>query len=134
MDVGDVMQAVADQLDTIPELNCFGYPADRINPPAVLVDYPEDITFDETYGRGMDRLTLRVIVFVGKVSDRSTRDSLAAYCDGSGTRSFKAVLESGTYTAFDSLRVTGVTFGVWTEAATEYMAAVFDIDIAGNGA
>lgn len=134
MDLASVMQAVADRLDTITELNCFGYPADSVTPPAVIVDYPEEYTFDETYGRGMDRMDLTAIVVVGKVSDASTRDSIGAYCNGSGTRSFKAVLESGTYTAFDELRVTGIRFGVWTIAGTDYMAAIFDLDIAGRGA
>lgn len=134
MDLAQVMQEIADRLDTIEGLRCFGYPAPKVSPPAAIVSYPETLTFDATYGRGMDRLTLPVVLVVGKVSDRRTRENLAGYCAGSGAASVKAVIESGTYAAFDTVRVTGIQFDVVTLAGTDYMGAVFDLDIAGQGA
>lgn len=133
MNLANVMQAVSDRLGTIAGLRCFGYPPGSVTPPAAVVSYPESIKFDETYGRGMDRMTLPVVLVVGKVSDRTARDRLGAYCDGSGASSIKAVLESGTYAAFDTVRVTGVEFDTVSIAATEYVAALFDLDIAGHG-
>lgn len=134
MNLGAVMDAVAARLDTIVGLRCFAYPPDAIQPPAAIVSYPETIAFDATYGRGMDRITLPLVVVVGKVHDRSTRDVLGAYCGGSGATSVKAVLESGTYTAFDVVRVASAEFDVVTIAGTEYMAGLFELDIAGQGA
>jgi hypothetical protein len=64
----------------------------------------------------------------------ASRDLVAAYADGSGARSVKAVLESGTYNAFDSIRVTGCEFDVLNVAGADYLAALFDLDIAGQGA
>ncbi len=133
MNLANVMQAVADRLDTIDGLRCFGFPPHSLSPPAAIVSYPDKITFDETYGRGMDRLTLPVVVVVGRVSDRSARDQLGAYCDGVGAASVKQVLESGAYTAFDTVRVTGADFDVVSIAGTDYMAALFDLDIVGRG-
>jgi hypothetical protein len=133
VNLANVMQAVSDRLDTIAGLRCFGYPPGTVSPPAAIVSYPDHLTFDETYGRGMDRLTLPVVVVVGRPTDRSTRDRLTAYCDGSGTSSVKAVLESGTYTAFDVIRVTGIEFDTVSIAAVDYLAAIFDLDIAGHG-
>ena len=133
MNLADVMDEVAAKLDTIAGLRCFAYPADAVQPPAAIVSYPETITFDETYGRGMDRLTLPVVVVVGKPTDRSSRDALAAYCHGSGARSVKAVVEAGTYTAFDTVRVTSIEFDVVVIAGTDYLAALFDLDVAGAG-
>lgn len=134
MDLAVIMAEVAARLDTIAGLRCFAWPPGTATPPAAVVGYPTEYRYDETYGRGMDRMTLPVVVLVdGKPTDRKARDRLAAYVNGSGSSSIKAVLESGVYTALDTLRVTGVEVDVYQLAAVEYLAAIFDIDIAGQG-
>lgn len=134
MNLGDVMDQVAERLDTIAGLRVFAFPPDNLAPPAAWIAYPAAYTFDATYGRGMDRITdLGVVVAVGKVSDRSTRDLISEYTDGSGAKSVKAVLQGGAYNAFDGLRVTEVTFDVITRGGTDYLAALFTLDIAGKG-
>jgi hypothetical protein len=134
MNLGDVMDQVAARLDTIDGLRVFAYPPDNLTPPAAWIAYPAAYEFDATYGRGMDRITdLGVVVAVGKVSDRSTRDLISQYTDGSGSASVKAVLQTGTYNAFHTLRVTEVTFDVLTRGGTDYLAALFTLDIAGQG-
>jgi hypothetical protein len=134
MNLAEVMQQVADQLDTIDGLRVFGYPPDAVDSPAGIVSYPDEIVFDQTYGRGMDRITLPVFVVVARVSDRATREHIGRYVDGSGASSVKAVVEGGTYTAFDSVRVTGAEFDVVSIGGTEYLSARFTLDIAGKGA
>lgn len=134
MNLANVMDEVAAQIDTIAGLRAFGWPRDNVSPPAAIVSYPEDYNFDATYGRGMDRLTLPVIVVVGRVSDRKARDRLGAYCDGSGTSSIKAVVEAGTYTSLDEVRVTGIEFDAIDIAGVTHVAAAFSLDIAGQGA
>jgi len=134
MDLASVMDEVSGRLDTIAGLRCYPYPVATVTPPAAVVSYPDTYTYDATYGRGMDRMSLPVVLVVGKVSDRAARDTLGAYCDGSGTKSVKQVLEGGTYTAFDSLRVESIEFDVVSIAGVDYMAGVFTVDIAGSGA
>ena len=134
MDLGAVMDEVSEQVDTIAGLRCFAWPPDSITPPAAIVAYPEEIQLDATYDRGADTMTLPLIVAVGKAHDRSTRDRVADYCDGSGAKSIKAVVESGTYTAFDSVRVARVEFDVVTIGGIDYLAALFELDIIGDGA
>jgi len=134
MDLAAVMDAVAGRIDTITGLRVHPHPPGSLTPPAAVVSYPDEIAFDETYVRGMDRMTLPVVVVVGKASDRAARDELAAYCNGSGARSIKAVLESGVYTAFHTLRVMRIEFDVVTIGGTDYLAALFDLDISGQGA
>jgi len=102
-------------------------------PPAAIVSYPDAIDFDQTGARGSDRLTLPVVLVVGRVSLRSARDDLGSFVDGSGARSIKAILESGTYTAFHELRVVNASFDVVRLGGTDYIAALFDIDIFGSG-
>ena len=134
MNLADVMDEVGDQLDTIEGLRVFRYPPDLVVAPAAVVTYPAEYLYDATYGRGSDTMDLRVIVLVGKVSDRKSRDLIAAYVNGSGPASVKAVLEAGEYTAFDTVRVEGVEFDVIKVAAVEHLAASFTLDITGTGA
>ncbi|TCC26726.1 hypothetical protein [Kribbella speibonae] len=135
MDLGAVMQEIADELDTIADLRVYGYPADSVNAPAAIVTYPGELTYDGSYGRGMDRIPdLTVVVLVGKVSERTARDRISQYCNGSGSASIKAVVEAGTYTEFDTVRVASVSFDIVAIAAVEYLAATFTLDIAGQGA
>lgn len=133
MNLGDVMDQIAGQLDTITGLRTYAYPPDNIQPPAAVVTYPEEYRYDETMRRGMDRITLPVVVMVGKASDRASRDRLAVYMDGAGAKSLKAVIESGAYTAFDSVRVVDATFDIVQMASVEYLAATVNLDIAGPG-
>lgn len=131
----DVMDELGTQLETIDGLRVYRYPPDNVQVPAAVLDLPSSIQFDQTYGRGMDRLTLALDVLVGRVHDRSTRGLILPYFDGSGDRSIKQVTEAGTYTAFDSIRVDAADdpFAVWTFAAVEYLAGSFTLDIAGAG-
>ncbi|WP_020385885.1 hypothetical protein [Kribbella catacumbae] len=135
MDLGAVMQAVADRIDTIADLRVYAYPPGTVAPPAAVVTYPGTLTYDATYGRGMDRIPdLTVVLLVGKVSDRASRDLITKWVKGSGATSIKTVVESGTYTAFDTVRVTEVTFDIIAVGAVEHLAATFTLDIAGQGA
>ena len=133
MNLADVMDAIGDRLDTIPDLRVHRHPPGKVTPPAAIVSFPESYDFDATYGRGMDTMVLPIVMVEGKPTDRSGRDRLAEYVNGSGARSFKAVLESGTYTAFDSIRVAGAEFDVVRIGNIDYMAALFTVEIAGQG-
>jgi hypothetical protein len=135
MNLSDVAEEIAARLDTISGLNAFPFPPDSLTPPAAIVLNPQpgDVVYDQTYGRGMDRITLPVIVLGGRSSDQQAHADIRAYLDGSGARSVKAVLEAGTYTSLHTIRVTtggvdGVKLG-----GVEYYAAMFDLDITGQG-
>lgn len=137
MDMGAVMQQVADRLDTISGLRVFGYPPDKPPPaPSAVVTYPGTLTYDGGYARGMDRMDPTVVALVGKVSDRTARDRISKYANGSGDESFKQLLEAEgwAHSEFDSVRVTQVEFDVIAIGAIEYLSATFTLDIVGKGA
>ncbi|MEZ5411035.1 MAG: hypothetical protein R2761_23595 [Acidimicrobiales bacterium] len=134
MIVADVMDELGDALDTIDGLRVFRYPPENVQAPAAVVAYPESIEYDVTYGRGVDTLTIPVIIVVGKVSDRASAKQLAAYMDGSGALSVKAVIEGATYTAFDIVQVTSADTDVYTFAGVDYVSAIFNLRISGPGA
>jgi hypothetical protein len=131
--LGDVMDQVARRLDSISGLHSHAWPVLSVTSPAAVVLYPSTYTFDETYGRGMDRFPLPVAVMVGRTTERTTRDILSGFLSGSGPSSIKEVIESGTYDAFDSVRVTGAEIDVMTMGGVDYWGAVFELDIVGPG-
>lgn len=133
MNLAAVMDQLGAALESIPSLRVFPYTADSITPPAALVGWPDSITYDETYGRGSDSMTLPVWVAVGRADARSSRDVLAAYLDGAGPSSVKAALDGGTYTACDSVRVASARIEPISIASTPYLAAVLDVEITGQG-
>jgi hypothetical protein len=133
MIVKDVMQELADQLDTIAGLRVYGWAAESVTEPAAVVGYPE-ITFDATYGRGMDEWQLPVWAVVAKASNRGARESMSGFASGGGIESFKAVLDGGSYTSLDVIRVASATPDQITVGTTEYLAYRFDLEIVGQGA
>jgi hypothetical protein len=134
MDLNAVADEIAAVLDTIDPLRVSAYPPGTVSPPAGIVSFPQSVTFDETYARGMDRIRdWPVVVVVGRVTERTARDRIYEYASPTGAKSVKAVLEAHTWSALDVLRVASVEFDVVDIAAVDYIAAVFHLDIAGHG-
>lgn len=133
MILGDVMDEIRDVLATIPGLRAYAFPPDKLAPPAAVVVMPDEIEYDATYGRGSDRISLGVLVVVGKASSRAARDNLVGYADGAGTKSFKAACNGHAWTSCDSVRVTSCSFDVVSVAGVDMSAALFELDIIGKG-
>lgn len=135
MDMAAVAEQLGDQLDTITGLRVVRWPAEDLHPPAAVVAFPELVEFDATYGRGMDTVTLPVFIVVGRVSERKAAERLLAYWSGSGAFSIKAVIDGGTYTAFDVVRVASAEpTDDFVMAGSTYVAVKFTLEIAGQGA
>jgi hypothetical protein len=134
MNLNDVMDEMATVLDTITGLRCFGYPPPTVTAPAAIVSYPDKIEFDQTYGRGMDKISgIPMILVVGKATDRAARDKVAGYAAGSGASSVKAVFGAHAWTSCHDLVVTACSFDVVTIASVDYIAATFEADAVGSG-
>jgi hypothetical protein len=134
MNLTDVMDEVAAAVDEITGLRMFAYPPGSLVAPAGAVSYPDSIDYDQTYGRGVDRISaLPVIVVVGKATERAARNSVSAYTAGGGDRSVKAHLEGRAWTSCDDVSVTTARFDVYTIAGVDYLAALFSLDIIGPG-
>lgn len=136
MNLAAVMNEVAARLATIPSLGVkrtFAYPPAKITPRAAVVTYPIEGTFDVTYGRGVDKMTGVVVILVGRPTDRATRDHIAGYIDGAGEESVKEKLDAPGYTSCDGVRVASWETDVHTIGGTDYLAAIFQLDIEGPG-
>lgn len=133
MNLATVMGSLATALDTINGLRIYGYVPDAIQVPAAIVAWPEDLEFDVTGARGMDRYTVPVMVVVSDVTARTAPALLSPYVAGSGAKSIKAVLEAATPNGYDSLRVMSARVEPITFGATDYVTATFAVDVVGPG-
>lgn len=137
MNLIDVMDEIAEKLRSAPSLagRTYAYPESKITPPAAIVTYPTDGTFDATYGRGVDTMTGVVVVMVGRPNERTARDRLAGYINGSGPESVKQLLdgEEDDYASCDGVRVADWETGEYTMSGVDYLAVIFRLDIAGPG-
>ncbi len=133
MRLDQVMDEIAAVADQIPGLTTYAWPADEISPPAAMVTYPEEISLDTAFQRGTDRWNGGLIVLVDRVWDRSTRDQISRYTAGDGPESIKAAFYAHDWQACAYVNPRRVTFDVIAVAGVDYLAALFDLDIAGNG-
>lgn len=129
--IADCMDSLGSALETIPGLRVFPYYADRVTPPAAVIGFPDSYDFDTTMRRGSDTIVFPITIVVGKADTRTARDALSAYCDGSGVSSVKVAIDSYASASYDSATVSSAEFGVVTIAATEYLAAIFDVVVTG---
>lgn len=137
MDLYAVMGEVGTALKTITGLRVESWGIKTVHVPAAVITLPEEIIFDQTYGRGSDKISdLLVFVMVGDARRDDSVKQLAAYCAGSGAKSVKAKVEAYAYTpsVCHSVVVTKCLFPDVTYAGAPYLAAEFHLDIIGPGA
>lgn len=134
MNIGDIMDEIGTAVNTIADIRVLPYSAITVTPPAAIIGWPSPYSFDTTMARGMDSMDFPVNIVVGKVDARSSRDRMSKYVEGSGADSVKAAIESHTYTACDSVRVTKVEFSAVKIADVEYLSGLFTVNVIGRGA
>lgn len=135
MDIAQVRQGLADNANTVEGLRCFGYIPDSAAPPVFFAGEVE-VTFDRTFGRGLDDLMIRCRVLVPSADDRAGQALLDRYLAGSGEWSIKEALESERTLdgACDDLHVVRVTgYGRYEFNESNYLGAEFTVRVIGEG-
>lgn len=130
LSVGAVMDGLGVRLASISGLRTYDYPADAVAVPAAVVLFPE-LSYDDTMARGADRATFQVLVLVGKASDRSARDALALYLNGTGAKSIKTVIEADRTLggSAQTTRVTEARVETFTVGGADYLGARFTVEV-----
>lgn len=129
LNLNAVTDALGVRLATITGLRVYDYPADAAAPPAAIVGLPTALEFDATKARGLDRCVIPVMLLVGRVSDRASRDAMSAYLAGTGASSVKAAVDGNLGGAAQSVRVMEARVEVVTLSAIEYLGATFDVEV-----
>lgn len=120
------------QLATISGLRVYDITPDSVNVPAAVVGML-DFQFDTSMSRGFDTATCDVVVITGRMSERSSQNSLDGYLSGSGSSSIKAVLENNKTLsgAVQTLRVTQATAGSLQVGGIDYLAYRYRVELIG---
>lgn len=137
MDVKAVAEELAGKLDAIDGLRAFGYPVAQLPFPGAIVGLPDEIQFDQTYGRGSDAMTFPVWVMVGRADERAAVLELLPYLDGAGDKSVKTALDNtttNTYTECDTVTVTTAVPGTYSYNGVDAFGAEFTVQVTGSGA
>jgi hypothetical protein len=90
MSLPDVMTGLGQALQAIVRVAAM--PADNVNPPEAIVDFPTTVDFDQTFARGLNTYSIKIRVYVGRSDDRSARLTLAQFFPD-GELSIKAAVE-----------------------------------------
>lgn len=135
LNLSEVAVEIAERLALIDGLNAFHFQPGSISPPSAIVlnPNPGDLEYDRTYGRGLDRVTLPLVVFVGRADVRTSQELVRLYLDGSGAKSIKTALEAGPYASLHTIRVTVGGVDGYSLGGVEHLVALLDLDISGNG-
>lgn len=93
--VGDYLDGVVARIDTIAGLTVTTDPALAIAPPMAVVAETE-MTYDEAFGRGQDRIEIDVTIHIGRGDTLTALEESRLYMSGHGAKSIRAALETST--------------------------------------
>lgn len=130
-----VRSGLKTRLETITGLNGYAVAPATVNLPCAF-PLPSEIEYDETMGRGSDRLTFSLVLLVAKYSIELDQTKLDAYLAGSGASSIKAAIEGdGTLGgAAECLRVARVNaYGQIEYNGVGYLGARFSVEVDVDG-
>lgn len=127
MDIAAVRDGIKTRLATISGLHALDRWPDNVIPPCAIV-IPEEVVYDNTFGRGGDGSLFTIRIVVGRVDDAAAQDSLDGYMAGSGSGSVKTAVEGDTTlgATVDTCRVERVKrYGVVDPGGVQYLACDF---------
>ena len=104
----------------------FAYPPEKVEPPAILVAWPENIVYDATYEGGMSELLIPLFLVIGQGGTSwSRRDDIAGWL-GSDV---KIAIEAYPYTDSPVVVITEAIVDVVEIANIGYLAVKFMADV-----
>lgn len=140
MDLYALMTEIDTRLKTITALRTTAIGTDTaVKVPAAVQYLPDRIDFDQTGGRGSDKISdIVVVVFVGRSNLRGAVQAIAPYLAGSGAKSIKAKLDHSVATPYANAFDVQVVYAEVDYNAkignVEYLAALFHLNVTGSGA
>lgn len=125
--------AIAGQ--TIPGISrTFAYPAERVEPPALIVAWPEEIEYDTTYRgvpiedepQAMNEFVIPVFIVLGQGgTSRARRNQIAKWL----SHEVKNAIERYPYTGKPVVHVPEATTDVISLADEDYLATKYTVEV-----
>lgn len=135
MNLDTVITELSTAAKTITGLRVLPWAAKTVTPPSLIFGLPESISPNETYGRGVMKISdLPLILLVGAPTARTSLRTLSAYCAGSGAKSLTAALQNYSgYAQVQAITVQRIELDAVKVAGIEYLGAIFHTDVVGSG-
>jgi hypothetical protein len=127
--VSELREGIAKNLRTISGLRAVATVPDNPTPPIAII-YPQNIEFDDTFQRGMQTYSFRVVVIVGRADERSAQNRLDSFVASTGQTSVKLAVESDktlSGKAFDTRVVAMTNYGSLDISEVTYLSAEFTV-------
>lgn len=129
----DVMKEIGDAVDQIGGLRIYRYPVPKVISPAAVVGYPEEGTFRSSYGRGIARMTIPLMIMVPRPTERTTLKRASLYLDGSGSSSIAEKMDSWTWNTCHSVTAGDWDIEVVQMAGIDQLMITINLDVIGAG-
>jgi hypothetical protein len=133
VNIAAVRREIGTALATIVDLNVTTGATGAVCAPAAIVGLPDEVTYNAAYQRGMDTAVVPVLLLLARPHEADTGDAMGDYLSGTGPRSVRAAVEARSYQACDTVMVTRAGVDIVTVGGIDYLAADFDLDVAGSG-
>jgi hypothetical protein len=131
--LSDLREAIATQLQTVPNLTVSQFRVNAVQAPHAIISVPSG-QYDSTMGRGSDTVTVQIIVLVSRADDETGLALLDEFVVGHGLRSIKTVVEQASGDGLSFVRVIGFEIGTTSAPdGSEYIAATFDAEAVVSG-
>jgi hypothetical protein len=127
--VSDLREGIAKNLRTITGLRAVATVPDNPTPPIAVI-YPQNIEFDDSFNRGLQTYSFRVVVIVGRADERSAQNRLDSFVASTGPTSIKLAIESDktlSGKAFDTRVVAMTNYGSLDISEVTYLSAEFTV-------
>jgi hypothetical protein len=131
----DIRQGLVAGLKSLPGLTVSPYRAANVQPPHAVIGLPQ-IEYDGTMGRGMDTVSLQILVYVSRADDELAQANLDEFLSGHGDRSLKTVLEDTSLTGLTDASVTLLRTETGTASSadgSEWMTCSCDVRVVVSG-
>lgn len=136
MNLSDVYAEIETRLRTIPKLNVPPIEAETITPDAAVWSLPEQRDYQGSYGGGLERYEIELVIAVSQSSKRSAVQRALEYTDPRGPRSVREAINSRPdkrYTSCDEVTVLRSSFETVRIGETDYLGCVLTVEIVGTG-
>lgn len=132
--LSQVRRDLGTRLQQIPSLAVYDRIPGMIDPPAVVVGFPDPAEYNMTYGPTGFLLTIPVRLYVGRADDDAAQDELDAYIAPTGSRSIKQAVEDESITISSGWHAVTVSscaeFGSYRVGDVDLLGCEFRVEVA----
>jgi hypothetical protein len=128
----NIRTEIKNNLANINTLMVYDYVPDSIEPPTAIVGVVQEIDYDQSMQRGVDKYVIPVYLYVSRVDAQDAQSTIDGYLVSSGANSIKAQIESDTTLngEANSVRVVSASnYGVYDINNIAYLGVEFLVEV-----